>query len=262
MSVEHEERAAKRKRAEHWKLAAQKLLGTLPPCEEAPFWQLITQIHWPNRRMFPVGVPLMARFEFVNRYHERFAFLKRALEAWESDGSRIEAGDKLDFLCSHVIGLGRDVYEATVRDPKLAADRILANDFAEGFQSVVNGATYASDRDLSKAILDAKRTETFTASSPMAEGAAVSHPTFGVGFVVGIEPDARTLLFGNGDQRRLIVPNGAARPYKFTDKFEVDQVISHPKFGEGAVVALMTNVGGGGRIRVRFADGERELACG
>lgn len=47
------------------------------------------------------------------------------------------------------------------------------------------------------------------------------------------------------------------RKYAFTETFEVDQLVTHKKFGDGYVVGI-----GDGKVTIMFIDGERTLIQG
>lgn len=104
----------------------------------------------------------------------------------------------MSYLVSHVVGRGRETFDATFSDPGLAAARALAHDYAEGFYSVVLKVGKVAATEIDRALILYAQIEPFGPESPMKKGAPVSHDVHGIGFVTEETEYARQILFRSG----------------------------------------------------------------
>lgn len=133
--------------------AALRLVG-LPDADEPAFWSQVAAIDWGGGRPIPAlaaelaaRVPLVACVALHNRLHRLGHDLRAALEAWEAaSGAHLPCGDdSFGDLTDHIVGLGRDVYRATLADPGLALRRAEARDYRESFAYVFQRAEHLYD---------------------------------------------------------------------------------------------------------------------
>lgn len=116
---------------------------------EAPderFWSITGELGWGRRSIKPeaLGRALagwVGFLECVALDRTRLSLgrkLRDGIEAWEkSSGMPLPCGDdSFGDLVHHVIGLGRETYEATLADPALALSRAETRDYEESFAYV------------------------------------------------------------------------------------------------------------------------------
>lgn len=158
-------------------------VGEMP---EGAFFALIEPLGWGTRSCDRVALAkaLAGRTTLPERLAAEGCFwslrrrLHQRIEAWEGDGGeQIPAGDdSFGDLLSHVIGLGRAEFEATLAEPDRARDRAERRDYQESFAHVLLGASERGERREIEAIL-----RELAATDPEVTGRLVEHPRFGLG---------------------------------------------------------------------------------
>lgn len=125
-------------------------LNKLLPKESLPgmnFWEIVDKLNWSNDRDFNKHAKRIYSGEFGNPQVINYQFqllasnLKRKLNEAQSKYkmSHIPLGDDgYDDLIAHIIGLGQKTYKNTLVKPQIAYDRVIRNDFDEGFQYCFN----------------------------------------------------------------------------------------------------------------------------
>jgi hypothetical protein len=99
---------------------------------ETDFWRIVTELEWPchhydaTKLMFMDRSPLQAAIEF----EEHFGRAKGALH--KAAGER-RLCDSWDDTKAHVVGLGREVWQAHLDNPGLLERRMEAYDYIESF---------------------------------------------------------------------------------------------------------------------------------
>jgi hypothetical protein len=112
------------------------------------FWALVAEIDWASRQAQPEAEGKRFLRERLSReeaaafdeHLQTFRFaLHDVLGEWEEEtGAEFETGDDgFDDLICHIIGLGRQEYEAVVSDPRRALERAQSGDYRESFRYLV-----------------------------------------------------------------------------------------------------------------------------
>jgi hypothetical protein len=127
---------------------AAKALGFVFEEDKMPldqFWAIVAEINWgENHRTIDINkmkLRLMRKYtqeqldQADDRVREMTSALARATRAWEKGpGREIDAyGDSWDDLLNHIVGCGREEYEAAVADPGKVAERYNSGDYWESF---------------------------------------------------------------------------------------------------------------------------------
>lgn len=122
---------------------------------EEKFWQVVERVNWygtwKRKDAVDVGKAVMLTVlptkedmdAFRKVYSEKQGKLYSALETWEKEDECWHTGhnprsfglgdDSFGDLIAHVIGCGREEYDAVMRDPERAHKRALSYDFGESF---------------------------------------------------------------------------------------------------------------------------------
>lgn len=113
--------------------------------DRAKFWSVVTFLGWGASidyralgRRYHAHLTAEERDAFEMVFTELHDALMAAVEAHEKS-SKTSAGvgdDGFFDLCGHIIGLGQEVYTATMLSPALAVERGRKADFAESFAYV------------------------------------------------------------------------------------------------------------------------------
>jgi len=234
-----------------WGLAWDALESNELACEIPRFWRLVEMIGWPKpREIAPFetyGMP--ERVRFALRYHERFAMLERAVAARESTHGPLVTRDR-DERIAGVIACGRTPYEAALANPEL----VRTSRAELGFGRFVDELRRAP-KDMLLALLPTHLSER---AHELAVGEIVIDYDRGWGFVAASSPSAPPDHVVYFDGAVPIKPPMARKPYSAKQAFAVGDLLAHPKFGDGEVIAKPTL----GKILVRFADGEERVLVG
>ncbi|MBD3262050.1 MAG: DUF4240 domain-containing protein [Candidatus Altiarchaeales archaeon] len=109
------------------------------------FWAIVDEIDWGNKGdtldIHKIKLSLMRRYsereldQARERLDEMIYLLSRAIKEWEREtGDEIEVyGDSWDDLLVHIVGCGKEEYEATVADPSKVLARYNSRDYQESF---------------------------------------------------------------------------------------------------------------------------------
>jgi hypothetical protein len=114
--------------------------------DEATFWDAVAELDWATACKDDRGCDRLETYILDNwgddftrwfdgQVSERVMALGQRLTAWEADyGESIPCGDDgFSDLRHHIVGLGKEVYEATMENPKLALERADSHDYVESF---------------------------------------------------------------------------------------------------------------------------------
>lgn len=121
---------------------------TAPKMPLNQFWDIVTELAWGAlldfqavREAFRTRVADVAdREAFESTFHGLRVALANAIEKTErSTRTNCQCGDdSFNDLTSHVVGLGRAIYEAELADPSLAITRGRQGRFTESFAYIFN----------------------------------------------------------------------------------------------------------------------------
>lgn len=134
---------------------------------EERFWGLVQAVDWSGlcaqgrrpyeagkKRMFDLLPTLSDMKAFRQTYQQVTCQLSEALERWEKDGEDWTgdhnprhfpcSDDSWSDLLAHIVGLGREEYDACVADPERAHKRATAYDYTESFSYCI---PYESEYD-------------------------------------------------------------------------------------------------------------------
>jgi hypothetical protein len=116
------------------------------PCDEDLFWEAVADLDWATHSKQPRGYNYLKRQvlaywdrEFICGFqdlmHIKLGELSAAIERWENaNDKQLPCGDDgFSDLKHHILGLGREVFEAEKADPALAAARASKYDYVESF---------------------------------------------------------------------------------------------------------------------------------
>jgi hypothetical protein len=119
-------------------------------CDEATFWAAVAECNWAERSKENRGYNSLKREileswtnEFIRSFEailsEKVVALGETIQEWESrEGENVPCGDDgFSDLRHHVVGLGREVYEATTANPALAKERAERYDYVESFSYAI-----------------------------------------------------------------------------------------------------------------------------
>jgi hypothetical protein len=124
------------------------LVGTTS-LSEARFWDVVRRLEWEKDgdevragKVLGSMLSLTEQLAFSTRRVILHGRLEEHVRRWEErTGTHVRAGDDgLRDLVNHIIGLGREAYEATSTDPRLAAERAERRDYRESFAYVEQSA--------------------------------------------------------------------------------------------------------------------------
>ena len=115
-------------------------------CDEDLFWEAVAELDWATHSKQPRGYEVLNKQilvawdrEFICGFqdlmHIKLGELSAAIERWENaNDKQLPCGDDgfID-LKHHILGLGREVFEAEKADPALAAARASKYDYVESF---------------------------------------------------------------------------------------------------------------------------------
>jgi hypothetical protein len=178
---------------------------------EDRFWALVEPLGWGTRSTdsWELADALCARASLLERLGVLHCFmtmrdrLREALETWEKESLRkIAAEDDPVWqhrLVSHVVGLGRAEYEATLEQPERAVALADGLPWWDSFYYVVRGALVDSRREEVEALLREQ-----AEASPAMARCLVEHPQHGIGVRLE-EPGAPAVLFWD---RELVATQG------------------------------------------------------
>lgn len=107
------------------------------------FWKLVDEIGWGTKTVDynNVRAGLIKKLtasqskELTSTFNELSTTLTKAIETWEkAHGERLPVSDDgFSDLRAHIIGLGKTVYEAVLKDPELAMRRANERQYKESF---------------------------------------------------------------------------------------------------------------------------------
>ena len=112
------------------------------------FWGVVAETDWATRQTQPIeegqrflkerlSSEEIAAFDAQLQFF-RFELHRVLTEYEEESGEEFETGDDgFDDLVCHIIGLGRQEYEAVVANPHLALQRAQSGDYKESFRYLV-----------------------------------------------------------------------------------------------------------------------------
>ena len=118
------------------------------PISVDEFWAVVAEVDWATRQSQPSADGKRFLRERLSReeaaafdeHLQTFRFaLHDVLDEWaEETGAEFETGDDgFDDLVCHIIGLGRQEYEAVAADPRRALERAESGDYRESFRYLV-----------------------------------------------------------------------------------------------------------------------------
>jgi len=113
-------------------------------CTEETFWEVISEIDWENnqdtsviKRACLIAWAPEFGASFRKILDKKEGEVGRALEKYEDDPDEQRdyylGDDGFGDMCSHVVGLGRETFEAEVADPKKLVKRAQKSDYVECF---------------------------------------------------------------------------------------------------------------------------------
>lgn len=100
------------------------------------FWSEVEKIKWAkNADADKIKARLLREWspEKAGRMREAFSYIKHQLYVRLDKVVQSCGDDGFDDLLSHIIGMGRDVYNANMEDPSLAQQRLRRGDVSESF---------------------------------------------------------------------------------------------------------------------------------
>jgi hypothetical protein len=115
-----------------------------PGVRDDEFWEIVSWMDWKsNPDIDEAKIRLVQRFEFNQTKLTEFKdwmvekkdTIYEALNAWcdENEKTLGIGDDGWEDLCSHIVGLGREEYEACLKNPGRAAERAWGGRFKESF---------------------------------------------------------------------------------------------------------------------------------
>lgn len=108
---------------------------------EQKFWEMVASFNWPHDDCDVAKARAMKTYtqdqirEFDQEFGKKRSCVANALERWEQEhGADYYLGDDgfSDLTC-HIVGLGKEVYEASIADSSLIAKRAETCDYVESF---------------------------------------------------------------------------------------------------------------------------------
>jgi hypothetical protein len=175
-------------------LAEARIDALIDPLDDARFWEIVK---------LEGATPMSPQEKraFRSAFFDKWKALESAINTWEKKkGALPLSDDRFNDLCTYVVGLGRDTYEATLENPKLAADRAAAALFREGFFGRVLEWTKCTDSELDRALRECASPEPFLSSREVAVRELVVHPSDGLGFVVAVNAHGARIAFPAGEK--------------------------------------------------------------
>jgi len=109
------------------------------------FWEIVEGINWGKdhdkmdlgkmKRHLMTTFPKAEVLGLQERHSEMRGLLAQTLRSWEKEtGEEIDAfGDSWDDLVDHIVGCGKEEFDATVKDPSRAARRYDDHEYQESF---------------------------------------------------------------------------------------------------------------------------------
>jgi len=113
--------------------------------EEQQFWEMVKSFNWPNDDCDVAKARAVRTYTqdqiraFDQEFGKKRNCVGQALERWEQEhGADYYLGDDgfSDLTC-HIVGLGNEVYEASITDPSLIAKRAETCDYVESFSYAI-----------------------------------------------------------------------------------------------------------------------------
>lgn len=117
--------------------------------DDATFWAAVAECDWATRSQERHGYKALKReilanwdleftYSFYVEMNRKLQQLTLAIDKWEDATSkRIPCGDdSFNDLRYHIIGLGREMFEVTVQNPRMAYERAQNYDYVESFSYV------------------------------------------------------------------------------------------------------------------------------
>jgi len=113
--------------------------------DEDTFWAAVAECDWGTRCRQERGYNSLKREilknwdaafigSFRKKVSEKLGEFEEAITKWESHNQQLPVGDDgYSDLKYHIVGLGREVFDATVKSPKLAYKRAQKCDYVESF---------------------------------------------------------------------------------------------------------------------------------
>ena len=114
-------------------------------CTEDLFWEAVAELDWATRSRQPRGYEVIKKQilaawdrEFILGFRDLMRVelrdLDSAIEKWEDANDELPCGDDgYGDLKHHILGLGREVFEAEKADPALVLKRASEHDYVESF---------------------------------------------------------------------------------------------------------------------------------
>jgi hypothetical protein len=104
------------------------------------FWQMVETVGWKNNPDYnKARKALMAQYtaEETEEFSNVYVFLAQQLREADKDTEDrvgvLGCNDTSDDLTAHIIGCGKEEYEANIRDPRKIRARLEADDYQESF---------------------------------------------------------------------------------------------------------------------------------
>lgn len=124
---------------------------------ETNFWAIIEGLGWGRRTTNHKAIQkdLMSRLspqqadKMRRLLDKKTSQLARSITLWEKENETLPVGDdSYSDLLAHIVGMGRKEFEKTLRNPELAYERALKDDFKESFSyAVPDAADYRKRQD-------------------------------------------------------------------------------------------------------------------
>jgi len=112
-------------------------------CDDNTFWECVAEIGWPKCESSKVSKDLLFAWtpEFAESFRKRLdrrqGEISRAFEKYEEDGFEERdywlGDDSFGDLMGHMVGLGKEAYEAALADLSLVVERARSGDYKESF---------------------------------------------------------------------------------------------------------------------------------
>lgn len=109
--------------------------------KEQQFWEMVKSFNWPNDHYDVAKARAMRTYTqdqiraFDQEFGKKRNCVGQALRRWEQ-GHEVDyflGDDGFSDLTCHIVGLGKEVYEASIADPSLIAKRAETCDYVESF---------------------------------------------------------------------------------------------------------------------------------
>lgn len=113
--------------------------------EDQKFWEMVASFNWPHDDCDVAKARAMRTYtqdqirEFDQEFGKKRSDVGQALEHWQK-GREVDyflGSDGFSDLTCHIVGLGNEVYEASIADPSLIAKRAETNDYVESFSYAI-----------------------------------------------------------------------------------------------------------------------------